>query len=244
MEAIGAIIAAIITSVIIAPIITNRKIDAEFHNTINWRQELYNVSIKQFISLSDVIKLQALISPIKEDEEDKAIYNFCSDLIDNATTIDDLTSKKIRKISQLLLKLNWLKHGSGRKPLEALHLHFFPFHAQNLIFTLQIHMLIEQEIKGTPIYDIKVWTLLSKNWLNVSKVVLTNTVLSMLYIFVGYYIYNAELILKFPLINDTWQSIFFLFVSSFFISTTSYCIDFWVSKRKLPYKEIVVSEKE
>lgn len=146
--AIGAFIGVIITSVIVTPLVNKRNVDAKFHNTIEWRQILFNISTSNAIKRKDLLRLKALVSPLNEDIEDSVVNAFCDAIlerypIDAHYIIVFEKNNKIRHLSRLLLKLNWLKHGSGRNPTKPFYLHLYPNYMKTIFLMERARTLIK-----------------------------------------------------------------------------------------------------
>lgn len=146
-EAISTIIVVIVSSIIIAPLLNKSMINAKFHNTIDWRNELYKITISDSITKNDLRKIQSLISPISESTEDIYINLLCIHLIDNFNNAKLSTHKAdIQYIGRLLLKLNWIKHGTISGLRFPLHFHLLPNYIRSIYLAKYICDLIANRI--------------------------------------------------------------------------------------------------
>lgn len=175
--AIGAFIGVIITSVIVKPLVNRRNVDAKFHNTIEWRQILFDISVSPSIELKDILKLKSLVSPLNESFEDKCINALCNSVLESHW-LSLSTQEDIRKTSRILLKLNWLKHGSGRTPNNPIHLHLYPSYMKTIVLWSEaqrlIHKINENIINGS--FE-QPDNPLIRNWFSITKIIIANSLI-------------------------------------------------------------------
>ncbi|WP_125580617.1 hypothetical protein [Levilactobacillus cerevisiae] len=146
-SAIGAVIAVIISSVIISPLLNSTQINAKFHNTFDWRNELYHFTISPSLTQSDVQKFQSLVSPLSESTEDRLINLLCQHLLEKVSVTDYFIYKDdVQDVGRLLLKLNWLKHGTVSGLRSPMKLHLYPNYIRNKYLENLIFNLIEDKI--------------------------------------------------------------------------------------------------
>jgi len=111
-----------------------KKIEASLHNTINWRKECFELTQLSKLHKDDIYKLQALVSPLSsEAAEEGYVSEYCQKLLDKPSLTNSDTDD-FRKLTQLLLKLNWLKHGD---PSQIMFFHFIKKH-QTTIKKVQV----------------------------------------------------------------------------------------------------------
>jgi len=133
-SAVAAIVAVIITSIIVNPILNRSNQNAKFHSTIDWRNELYQLSISKDLTRTDISKLQSLVSPLSESPEDYYINQLCNYLKNNVFNTEYIFyMERVQHIERLLLKLNWIKHGTISGLRFPLKFHLYPNYIRNLL---------------------------------------------------------------------------------------------------------------
>lgn len=238
---ITTILIAILTYVIVTPLLDKQKINAQFHVTFNWRQELYELSHVPINSPSQLYQLKALVSPLNEDPEDCAINTICDYLLDGHTSQISQYSFRLQKLSRLLLKLNWLKHGSGQHLKLPVTLHLFPHYFQKNEFSRKIRINMVTMVNEMVSCNYKITVPESNTSLSLKglfRLSLLNTSMWMTIILFFTFLYNtasasnSQLTTRFLFLQTRlpfswdWLAVVLLFLILFIISLVVYIYDY------------------